>query len=416
MFLLKLFVTLQLMKFAIETLLATLNKRYYENPERQEEVVKVLKINPQKFQKALEYSRDKYWYSIVSGSINLTGFLIFLYFGGFGYVEAISIDLLQNYESYKILTGLVFFALLGFLSSLMSLPFDYYYTFVLEQKHGFNRQQPSGFFSDWIKGQVIGVILGGIFLGSILWVMDVMGSNWWLWAWLTISMIQLLTIWIYPSLLAPIFNKFTPIQDGALKDEIFSLAEKVNFKASGLFSMDASKRSTHGNAYFTGVFNEKRIVLFDTLLDSLSVKEIIAVLAHELGHFKLNHVRWMLIRGTLMMGLIFYLLSVCLPLEPFYRSFYLDGVSHYGALLVFSLWFNMVTFMISPLGSWLSRRNEFAADKFAVHHVEDRSLLPAALIKLSETNHSMPLAHPIYSFFYHSHPPLMERISAIHAK
>ena len=414
MSLLTLFVVLQIGKYACERMLAQMNKSYYEDPKNQEKVCKELKLDPEKFKKTLAYTQDKYRFGAVSGFVSLLAFLAFLVFGGFGWLEMQATQLSASMGFASIMSGLLFLGGMGLLSSIFSMPFDYYFTFFLEEKHGFNRQKPAGFFLDRLKGLILAVILGGICLSGILWVMEATGTYWWLWAWLVFSLFQLLTLWLYPSLLAPIFNKFTPVEEGDLKDEIYALAKKVNFKASGLFTMDASTRSTHGNAYFTGVFDEKRIVLFDTLVQSMNTKEIVAVLAHELGHFKLNHVRWMLIRGIAMMGLLFYLLGLCLPLEGFYHAFSLSSVSNYGALFVFSQWFGLVGFLISPLSSWISRKNEFAADAFALVHTENPDHLPSALLKLSESNHSMPLVHPWYSTFYHSHPPLVERLNALH--
>ena len=177
--------------------------------------------------------------------------------------------------------------------------------------------------------------------------------------------------------------------------------------------MNASIRSTHGNAYFTGIFGEKKIVLYDSLVKALEPKEIVAVLAHELGHFKLNHVRWGLFRSTLISALLFYVLSICLPLKNFYLAFGFQGISNYAALTTFSLWFSIINFILIPIGSLISRKNEFAADHFAGLHIDNPKNLISALLKLRETNHSMPLSHPLYSSFYYSHPPLIERIKPL---
>ena len=204
------------------------------------------------------------------------------------------------------------------------------------------------------------------------------------------------------------------MEEGDLKSKIYELAQKIGFETDGLFVMDASERSSHGNAYFTGMFGKKRIVLFDTLVESMKNQEIVAVLAHELGHFKLHHVRWMLIRSVITTGITFYLLSLCLPMSEFYEAFGFAGVSSYGALIVFSLWFGLLDFVLSPIETYLSRRNEFAADKFAVdHHENAKQDLSTALLKLRQKSHGMPLSHPLFSAFYYSHPPMIERLKAI---
>ena len=214
-------------------------------------------------------------------------------------------------------------------------------------------------------------------------------------------------------MLAPLFNKFSPIEEGDLKEKIFGLAKKISFETSGIFIMDASTRSTHGNAYFTGVFGKKRIVLFDTLVKNLSSNEVVAVLAHELGHFKLKHIRWALIRSILFTGILFYLLSLCIQMKDFYTAFGFETISNYAALVIFPLWFSLISFLLSPLMSFLSRKNEFAADEFAVSTIKNSNDLGSALINLSKSNHSMPLSHPLYSQFYYSHPPIVERLEAM---
>ena len=214
-----------------------------------------------------------------------------------------------------IATGLAFFAILGTLSALFELPFDLYATFRIEEKHGFNRQTLGGFFLDRLKGSGIAIALGGPVLAAVLWLMERMGPSWWLWAWGVTTAFSLFAAWIYPTVLAPLFNRFTPLPDGELKEAILDLARRTGFRAGGISVMDASRRTAHGNAYFTGVFGQKRIVLFDTLLEAMGSREVVAVLAHELGHFKLHHVRWGMARGIATSGLVFYALSLCLPLD-----------------------------------------------------------------------------------------------------
>lgn len=408
------FLALKFGKQWVETYLAALNKRYYENQAHQQEACSTLQIAEPEFQKTLAYSQDKYRFSLASSWIQGLGGLAFLGLGGLGFLERTAQSLCEQMGlTGSLSTGLAFFGLLGGLSVLTSLPFSYFYTFRIEEKHGFNRQSVKGFFLDQVKGLFVGTLLGGLLLAGLLTVMDKMGDTWWLWAWGVMSGFSLLAMWLYPTFLAPLFNKFSPLEKGPLQDGIFALAKKVDFKTAGIFIMDASRRSSHGNAYFTGIFGEKRIVLFDTLVKSLTPEELVAVLAHELGHCKLHHIRNALLRSIVMTGGIFFLLSLCWKLDVFYHAFGLQGTSPYGALVVFSLWFGLVDFFLTPMGSWISRRNEFAADAFALHHIESPALLCTALIKLRESNHGMPIAHPLFSFFYYSHPPLLERLAMI---
>lgn len=408
MFTKELFVGLRLIQYVIETLLAVSNRKFYNDQNNQVRVKQTLSIDEDDFAKTLAYTEDKYRFGKFAGAIQVFGFLLFLWFGGFGYVESWATALGDD----PIIVGLIFFAILGLISTLTSLPFEWYSTFVLEEKHGFNKQTIKIFLTDKLKGLLVGAVLGGILLGGILWVMGHLGEYWWLWAWVFISGFSILMAWAYPTFISPLFNKFTPLDDGELKDGVFSLAEKVKFKTSGIYLMNASIRSSHGNAYFTGLFGEKRIVLFDTLVKKMSAKQVVAVLAHELGHFKLNHVRWMLLRGLGFTGLFLYILSLLLDNPDMYQSFGFTGISNFAALVVFPAWFGLIEFIIGPFSSYLSRKNEFAADNFASRYTDSEDLVNA-LLNLRQSNHSMPISHPWYSSFYYSHPPLAERIEAL---
>lgn len=407
------FVGFRVVQHIAERVLAAVNRVYYLAPERQEEARKILGISSEDMAKTLKYSEDKYAFSQVASRVHLVALLVFLAFGGLGLFEAAAKEGAGAMGYGNLVVGLFFFGLLGIASMLLNLPFDYYRTFVIEQRHGFNRQTPGGFFIDRLKGILLAVLLGTPLLAAILWIMEATGSYWWVYAWGAMTGFSIFAAWLYPTFLAPLFNKFSAVTEGELKSRIEALASKIGFKAAGIFIMDASKRSSHGNAYFTGVFGKKRIVLFDTLVQTMGAPEVVAVLAHELGHFKLHHVRWQLIRSTVMTGLTFFFLSLCLPLASFYQAFALSGVSNYGALVVFGLWFGIVDFLLQPIENHLSRRNEFAADDFAKAQVGNAEELATALLKLREQSHAMPITHPIYSSVYHSHPPLLERLAAL---
>ncbi|SMF72510.1 STE24 endopeptidase [Pseudobacteriovorax antillogorgiicola] len=411
--LLILFVGLRLFQHLCERYLAHLNRSFYEDPKRREEACQALNIAADDMEKTLQYSRDKNRFGAINSWVSTIITLAFLVLGGLGWVEGMAQSLSDSLGMGSIVTGLAFFGIITLLSSLLSIPFELYHTFVLEAKHGFNRQSMKGFWLDRVKGLVVGSILGGALLAVLLWIMASMGNQWWIVAWLVVFGFSLLTVWLYPTVLAPLFNKFSPLDEGELKDKIFTLAKKVEFEADGISIMDASTRSSHGNAYFTGVFGKKKIVLFDTLVKSMSTDEIVAVLAHELGHFKLHHIRWSLIRSFFMTGFMFFLISLALPVESLYQAFHLDGISDYGALTMFSLWFGPIGFLIQPLSNFMSRRNEFAADAFALNNVADKKLLGDALLKLRENSHVMPISHRAFSTVYHSHPPLLERLKAM---
>lgn len=396
----------------METLLSSINRHYFQNPERQKEASEVLGISTSDLEKATSYSEDKHSFGLISSWLSLLAFSIFWYVGGFGLLDEWSLQISHRLWTGSISHALVFFAGLSILSSFLSIPLSLYSTFVIEEKHGFNRQTLKGFLGDVLKGAILGSLLGGLLISGLVWVMERLGDGWWIWAWALVAFFSIFLAWVYPSFLAPMFNKFQPLPEGELKEKIQVLAARVEFPAGDVSVMDASKRSSHGNAYFTGVFGKKKIVLFDTLVQAMTPTQVSAVLAHELGHFKLKHVRWSLLRGIAMMGVSFFLLSKALPLLPFYEALGFHQVSYHAALVVFSLWFGLIQFYFQPLSAWMSRRNEFAADRFAKTY-ESADELVNALLKLRETSHAMPLSHPIYSAFYHSHPPLLERIRVL---
>lgn len=406
------FIILKLGKDLFESYLSASNRAYYKDSVKQEEAKRVLGISDEAFDKILAYTEDKYFFHLVSTWVDTLVVLLFIGLGGFGYLERLAKGFVSERGMSEIWIGLLFLALLSLLNTLYAIPFELYQTFKIEGKHGFNRQTVKSFFGDKVKGLIVGMILGGAFLYLILWTMN-SGPYWWVFAWAATALFGMLVTWLYPTFLAPLFNKFYPLPEGELRDEIYKLASKIDFRTSGIYVMDASKRSSHGNAYFTGLFGEKRIVLFDTLVESLTPKEIVAVLAHELGHFKLHHVRVGLIRSILIMGLLFFVLSLSKPIEDFYHAFGFSGVSNYAALVVFSLWYGIVGFVFNPLQAWFSQRNEFAADAFAKRNIDSYEDLSNALVKLQKHNQSMPLTHPWFSFMYYSHPPLLQRLVAL---
>ncbi len=410
-FLLVIFVILRLAKHSVEHCLAVLNKRYYSDTARQAEAAQLLDIAPDNMQASWRYALDRHRFGVLHGWVQELLLLLFVCVGGLGVAEQFAAYCVG--DDNELQRGLVFFAALGLLSMLLSIPGSYYRTFSIEARHGFNRQTRKGFVLDLLKGALLGVVLGGLLLTVLLLIMMHTGRWWWVYGWMFVFGFSLLTMWVYPTLLAPLFNKFRPIEAGELRDGIFALAAKVGFKTDAIYVMDASKRSSHGNAYFTGVLGEKRIVLFDTLLSTLGHREIIAVLAHEIGHYKLHHIRWQLVRSFIMTGIVFWLLDMFIAQESFYHAFSLAGISSYAALTVFFMWFGLIEFLLQPITSLISRRNEFAADTFARHAVQSSEQLADGLLKLRADSKSMPLSHPWFSAMYHSHPPIIERIQAL---
>jgi len=258
-------------------------------------------------------------------------------------------------------------------------------------------------------------VIGLPFLFVVLWLMEATGSYWWIWTFFFVSGFQLLMVIVYPTLIAPLFNKFEPLPEGELRDRIMRLAEQVGFKTNGIFSMDGSKRSAHSNAYFTGIGKTKRIVLFDTLIAQMTLDQAVAVLAHEMGHYKMKHIRRMLVVQTVFLLFGLYILSFLLNYRPLFAAFGLDNPSNPAALVLFSLLSGPFTFYLGPLINRLSRKHEYEADRFAIQTLRNRRPMEEALINLTVKNLSNLTPHPWYSAYHYSHPTPTERIGAIRA-
>ena len=300
------------------------------------------------------------------------------------------------------------------LMSLLDLPFSLYHTFVVEERFGFNRSTIGVFFGDLLKQAALLLVIGAPLIALALWIMEASGDLWWLYVWAVWMAFSLIMFWAYPAIIAPLFNKFSPLDNDALKQRIQALMDKCGFRSKGIFVMDGSKRSGHGNAYFTGVGSNKRIVFFDTLLDSLNPEEIEAVLAHELGHFKLKHIQKRLLSTFALSLLALALLGWLAGQDWFYHGLGVSQASSWMALLLFMMVLPVFTFFVQPLMSLLSRKHEFEADAYAVQQSSGADLIHA-LVKMYRENASTLTPDPLYSAFHDSHPPAPVRISHISA-
>lgn len=321
-------------------------------------------------------------------------------------------DLASAWTDSALWSGTLFLLGLALLLSLLELPLAMYSQFRVEARFGFNRQHLSGFFVDLLKQTLLGLAIGGPLILLVLWLMGRMGEQWWLWVWLAWVGFNLLVLAIYPTVIAPLFNKFTPLADETLKERIEKLLERTGFHASGVFVMDGSRRSSHGNAYFTGLGRSKRIVFFDTLLQQLAPEQMEAVLAHELGHYKRHHVtkRIVLLFG---LSLVFLLALATLKEAPwFYAGLGVSSVGDATALALFFLAMPVFTFPLTPLMSMYSRKHEFEADAFAAHYCPPGHLV-SALVRLYQDNAATLTPDPIHSLFYDSHPKATERIGRL---
>lgn len=367
------------------------------------------KISLEAHQKAADYSTAKTSLALKEIGVNALLLLAFTLGGGLQWLDAAWANLLPDQE---ILRGACVIASALLISAIVDIPFEYYHTFSIDEKFGFNKMTSSMFWQDLVKHTLVAIALGAPILFAALWLMHSAGQYWWLYLWLVWSIFNLLVLAIYPTFIAPLFNKFTPLTDNALKTRIEALLQKCGFKSQGLFVMDGSTRSGHGNAYFTGFGNSKRVVFFDTLLERLDTDEIEAVLAHELGHFKHNHVIKRIVLMFVISFLGLALLGWLAEQSWFYQGLGVAEKSNHMALLLFMLVSPLFLFILRPLLASYSRKNEFEADDYAAKHASAQHLVHA-LVKLYRDNASTLTPDPVHSRFYDSHPPASIRIAKL---
>ncbi len=360
-------------------------------------------------QKAADYTSAKTKLALTEAVTQALFLAVLTLGGGLQLIDDSWRTVLANQE---IVRGVLVICSAMLIGGLIDLPFEYYKTFLVDEQFGFNKMTPAMFVNDLIKHSLVGLALGGPILLVALWLMQGAGDYWWLYLWLIWSAFNLIMLAVYPTFIAPLFNKFTPLKDENLKERIEMLLTKCGFKSQGLFVMDGSSRSSHGNAYFTGFGASKRVVFFDTLLERLNADEIESVLAHELGHFKHRHV----IKRIAMMFFVSFLglaLLGWLMNQPwFYNDLGINQASNYMALMLFMLVSPVFLFLLRPIMASYSRKNEFEADDYAAKHASAKHLVKA-LVKLYRDNASTLTPDPLHSVFYDSHPPASIRISKL---
>jgi STE24 endopeptidase len=406
-----LFVALLIVTTAIRVWLGKRHISYVQSHKHQVPAAFSGSISLEAHQKAADYSSAKTQLLIVEAVVQSLLLAALTIGGGLQWIDDAWRQLLA---SQHIIRGALVICSALLVSSIIDLPFEYYKTFVVDEKFGFNKMTPKMFFSDLVKHSLVGLALGAPLLFAALWLMQSAGQYWWLYLWIVWSVFNLVMLAVYPTFIAPLFNKFSPLADESLKQRIEMLLAKCGFKSQGLFVMDGSARSSHGNAYFTGFGASKRVVFFDTLLDRLNPDEIEAVLAHELGHFKHHHV---IKRIALMFFISFIGLALLgwLINQPwFYSGLGVELESNYMALILFLLVSPVFLFLLRPIMASYSRKNEFEADDYAAKHA-DAKYLVEALVKLYRDNASTLTPDPLHSAFYDSHPPASIRISKLAA-
>jgi STE24 endopeptidase len=368
-------------------------------------------ISLEAHQKAADYTVDKNRLGMVDRIIGVAVLLLFTLGGGIDGVQ----NVWAGFGWSPFATGIAVVLTTLFLINLLELPTSLYQTFVIEERYGFNRNTPRQFLIDLLLQFALGLAIGTPLLALVIWVMDSAGGYWWLIAWAIVMGFSILMSWAFPTFIAPLFNKFTPLQDDALKARIEALLERCGFHSQGIFVMDGSRRSGHGNAYFTGIGDSKRIVFFDTLINALGHDELEAVLAHELGHFKRRHVLKMLMASAVLTLIGFALLGWLSGEDWFYRGLGVETRSNAVALLLFMLVTPVFTVFLQPIMAYFQRRHEFEADDFAAGHTGAAYLI-SALVKLYRDNASTLTPDPLYSAFHYSHPPAASRIANLGAK
>ena len=366
----------------------------------------------EKYTKAQHYLMENTRLGIIVNSIMTPLTVFFILLGGFNVVDRFA----RGVTSHPILAGLIFAGTLLLASQVLSLPFSIYSTFVLEEKYGFNRTTPKTFVLDMVKGWLLTLTIGGSLFSLILWFFDKTGPLAWAYCWLAVVAVQLVLTFLAPVVILPLFNKFSPLDDGELKQAIEDYARSQGLKMKGIFTMDASRRSTKSNAFFIGFGTYRRIVLFDTLIKKHTVPELVSILAHETGHYRKKHILISIMLSIFTTGLMFYILSLFINNSGLFSAFKMETTSIYASLFFFGFLYSPLALATSLIGKILSRKHEYEADTYAALTYKKPEAMITALKKLTVDNLSNLTPHPLKVFLSYSHPPVLERIHALRTK
>ena len=391
--------------FVLERYLDYLNTTRW-NSQLPEEVKGI--YDEEKYSTQQAYSKTNHRFGMLTSSFSFLLIMLMISLQGFALVNGWAI----SFSESPIWSALIFFGILMLTSDVLTTPFDLYSTFVIEEKYGFNKTTAKTYVLDKIKGWFIGAIIGGGLLALIILIYIRTGSFFWIYVWLVVSGFSLFMAMFYSSLIVPLFNKQTPLEDGELKQAINDFATKVGFKLDNIFVIDGSKRSTKANAYFTGLGSKKRIVLYDTLINDMEIPELVAVLAHEIGHYKKKHIIWSLIIGIIQTGIMLFIFSLLIDSPTLSAALGVEKPSFHIGLITFGILYSPLSMLIGMGMNIFSRKNEYEADAFAAENY-DGEPLASALKKLSVRNLSNLRPHPAYVFFHYSHPTLLQRLEAL---
>ena len=407
----QIFIALISIKFLLETYLKIRNLKSIDNnkesvPARFKDVVTV-----EEYKKSIFYNTDRIKFQIFTSLFGSVVLIIFTIGGLLNYLTQVVMDITPSNVLGAVLLGL----LLIIVEEIISIPISIYSTFVIEERHGFNKTTKKTFVTDIFKGLLISGAISSILYATVIFIIISAGDLWWIYAFVAVFTLQAIIFFLYPVLIMPLFNKFEPLDDEEFKKPIEKLLEKVDFKSKGLFVMNASLRSTHGNAFFTGIGKNKRIVFFDTLLKTINPDEMEAILGHELGHYKLGHIRKTLISSLVFGFLGFYILNEIFKSDNFFIAHGLENLTVYSKFLMFYLVIGSYTFFTKPITSAVSRKREFEADDFSFQFTDGEHMI-SGLLKLTKDNASNLTPDPLYSSYYYSHPPIAERVASIEIK
>jgi len=365
--------------------------------------------DPDRYRKSQQYLKVNTRFGWITATFNVAVLLIFWFGQGFPLLD----EWVQSFNNGPVVSGLIYMAGLMLFKAFLSFPFSLYHTFVIEERFGFNQTTWSTFLMDLVKGLSLAILLGTPLLAGVLAFFEYAGTSAWWYCWIAVTIYMLGVQFIAPTWIMPLFNKFTPLEVGELKSVILSYAGSINFPIENVYVMDGSRRSSKSNAFFTGFGKHRRIVLFDTLIKQHTTGELLAVLAHEMGHYKKKHILRNIVLSILQMGTMLYLLSIFISYQGLFDAFYMHQKSVYAGLIFFAMLYSPLDFFIGIFMQMLSRRNETEADRFSAETTRDPQSMVEALKKLSVHNLSNLLPHPLYVFLNYSHPPVLKRIQAI---
>lgn len=394
-----------ILNFFKDSILDYLNSKYFDN-----EIPDIISdiYDKEKYLKSQEYKKTQYKFNRISSIYSLLILLLFFYFDGFLILDNYCRSLFDS----ELIISLSFFGIIYFGNDLLSIPFSIYHTFIIEEKFGFNKTTKKTYIIDKLKSWLLTILFGGGILSFIIFQFESIGQNFWIVAWIFISVLTLLINGLYAQIIVPLFNKQTKLEDGELKSEIEKYSKKVGFNLSNIFVIDGSKRSTKANAYFSGFGKQKRVTLYDTLINKLTKNQIVAVIAHEIGHYKKNHIIFNLLFSIIQSGIMLYILSLLIYMPIFSEALNIENHSFHIALITFSILYTPISEMSSLIFNLFSRKFEYEADEYADKSFDGKYLIEALKV-LTKDSLSNLTPHPKYVWWHYSHPTLLERINQL---